>query len=464
MPLGFLLIPALLLAAIGGLAVGAALESGWSAILAALAAASALFVAQIILLRPLLIGLDRIRVNVARLIDGESGVAEIWTASPRVNALWRAITRLDRSGRERAARLEAELETFRAVLAALPDPFLLLDQRRTILRVNRAAADLFGDRLVSRDLAAAIRAPAVLGAADAVLRGEAERLVEFELNEPIARSFRARVARVAGAHAAALVALTDLTTLRRAEQLRADFVANASHELRTPLSTVIGFIETLAGPAADDAEARARFLPIMRQQAGRMARLVDDLLSLSRIELNEHLPPRDAVEVLPLLKTVGQTLELKAEARNMRIVIDAAVSAAVVGDAEELSQVFQNLVDNALKYGTEDTEVRLAVAVSPKLRNGIAVAVKDRGDGIPRAHLPRLTERFYRVDSARSRAMGGTGLGLAIVKHIVNRHRGLLEIESEVGRGSTFTVHLPAAGRIAEPEPAPAAEPSSITT
>jgi two-component system phosphate regulon sensor histidine kinase PhoR len=181
----------------------------------------------------------------------------------------------------------------------------------------------------------------------------------------------------------------------------------------------------------------------MQQQAGRMARLVDDLLSLSRIELNEHLPPTEHAQISPLLRTVATALELKASARGMRLAlaIDADLP-PVIGDPEELAQVFQNLVDNAIKYARPDTEITVGAAPSGKLRPGVAISVRDRGEGIARLHLPRLTERFYRVDTARSRAMGGTGLGLAIVKHIVSRHRGIVEIDSEMGEGSTFTIHL----------------------
>jgi two-component system phosphate regulon sensor histidine kinase PhoR len=221
--------------------------------------------------------------------------------------------------------------------------------------------------------------------------------------------------------------------------------------LRTPLSTLIGFLETLAGAARDDSEARKRFLPIMLEQANRMARLVSDLLSLSRIELNEHTPPTGHVELVGVLRNVANALEMKAKSRGMTIRIEAESLPTVTGDADELAQVFQNLVDNAIKYGAQNTEVRIvarpaedASARVPRriARGGVAVSVIDRGDGIAREHLPRLTERFYRVDSARSRELGGTGLGLAIVKHIVNRHRGHLDIDSTPGAGSSFTVYL----------------------
>jgi len=249
-----------------------------------------------------------------------------------------------------------------------------------------------------------------------------------------------------------VLTLHDLTALKRSERMRADFVANASHELRTPLATLIGFIETLRGPAREDDAARERFLSIMGEQAGRMTRLVDDLLSLSRIELNEHLPPKDSVDVGRVLHAVADSLEQRAARRNVRIEVKIAEPLApVTGDAEELTQVFQNLIDNAIKYGRSGSAVEVEAQAAQKRVGGVAavqVAVRDHGEGILKEHLPRLTERFYRVDPARSRELGGTGLGLAIVKHIVSHHRGILEIHSDLGEGSVFTVYLP---RVAEP-------------
>jgi two-component system phosphate regulon sensor histidine kinase PhoR len=248
-----------------------------------------------------------------------------------------------------------------------------------------------------------------------------------------------------------VLTLHDVTALRRAEQMRADFIANAGHDLKTPLSTLIGFIETLLGPARDDAEARERFLTIMREETQRMARLVDDLRSLTRIEQSEHMPPTGDVALPPLLAHVAAALELRAGERGMRIRLDVPADLpAVQGDRDQLAQLFQNLLDNAIKYGRPHSEIAVTAGTdSARSASDIWVAVADRGDGIPPEHLPRLTERFYRVDTGRSREMGGTGLGLAIVKHILNRHRGRLEIDSAPGRGSTFTVRLPAAASAA---------------
>ena len=256
-----------------------------------------------------------------------------------------------------------------------------------------------------------------------------------------------------------MLVLRDETRAKRAEQTRADFVANASHELRSPLSALIGFIETLLGPASDDIQARERFLGLMHTEAMRMTRLVDDLMSLSRVEINEHVPPKSAVVMADVLRGVADTLSVRAEDKG--ITIELAITEAlppVLGDGDQLTQVFHNLVDNAVKYGRQGTAVRLiaqpAERVAERASGGgaaVSVAVIDQGEGIAAIHLPRLTERFYRADEGRARRLGGTGLGLAIVKHIVNRHRGTLTIASTVGVGSTFTVVLPAAPK--EPRP-----------
>ncbi len=360
--------------------------------------------------------------------------------------------------RLREAALRAKLASSEAVLSALPDPMILLDAEARLLRLNTAAEALFGQGKVGRDLVEILRHPGLVDAAERACRGETVSDVEFQLPGAIERSFQARLTPLAGADdQAAVLSLHELTAIRRAERLRGDFVANASHELRTPLASLVGFIETLRGPARNDAKARARFLSIMEEQAQRMARLIEDLLSLSRIELDEHTPPKDQVELTQILRSTASALEIQARKKQMQILLDLDVEAEVLGNEDELNQLFQNLVDNAVKYGRPGTEVRV-VAEPIKMPSdvsgrrsidGIKVTVIDQGEGIARADIPRLTERFYRVDKARSRALGGTGLGLAIVKHIANRHRGRLTIESELGKGSRFSIHLPLAGETA---------------
>ena len=368
--------------------------------------------------------------------------------SPSAHAIRPAMQRLDRAWRQHAGRTETQLAAAESVIAAVPDPLILIDRQRRIVRANAAAAEFIGPAAEPRDLAGALRNPALLAAADAVLAGEAARSVEFTLSVPVERVLRAHFAPIADSPAldgaTAILMLHDVTTLKRSEQMRADFIANAGHELKTPLASLVGFIETLLGPAHDDADARERFLGIMRQQAGRMTRLVDDLLSLSRIELNEHLAPTGGVDLGPLLEEVVRGLELRAAERHVHIARTLPPDLPQVqGERDELAQIFQNLLDNAIKYGRPNGEVTVTGGIGHGPTDGMAwLAVADRGDGIPSEHLPRLTERFYRIDTGRSRELGGTGLGLAIVKHIVNRHRGQLEIASRLGHGSTFTVWL----------------------
>jgi len=357
-----------------------------------------------------------------------------------------------RSARVRIA--EAGRAAAEAVIAAVPDPLILVDAKRRIIYANAQGVPFVGNVGGAGDLASALRNPAVLAAADAVLRDGAGRVVDFSVTVPIERQLRARLAHIINpspSGAVLVLTLHDITQLKRAEQMRADFIANASHELRTPLTTLTGFIETLRGPAREDAKARERFLAIMQGQAARMTRLVEDLLSLSRIELNEHLMPEGRVALGPLLRHLADTLELRAGERGMRISISLPPALPeVLGDPDELAQLFQNLLDNAVKYGRKGSEITVCAEIGVRPSHGsdrangpyVSVAVRDRGEGIAREHLPRLTERFYRVDTARSREMGGTGLGLAIVKHIVNRHRAFLEIDSAPGTGSVFTVFL----------------------
>lgn len=345
------------------------------------------------------------------------------------------------------------------ILDSLPDPVMLLDQARRVVAANRAAEDLLGESLIGHNLARALRHPDALAAADAVIAGEAQREVDVTLPVPVQRDFSVHVVSLAQggdevsiqsvpSAARAVIVLHDMTLARRAEQMRADFVANVSHELRSPLSALVGIIETLRGPAADDAEARSHFLEIMERESGRMARLIDDLLSLSRVEVNEHVPPRDQVDMASVLGHVAEFLEPRAAKKGVTLCLECPPGLpAVTGDADELAQVFQNLIDNAVKYGREGTPVHITAFDVERVPHagfpGVGVTVEDQGEGIPKQDLPRLTERFYRVDKGRSRDVGGTGLGLAIVKHIVNRHRGRLYISSEEGAGTTVTVILP---------------------
>ena len=338
----------------------------------------------------------------------------------------------------------------REVLERLPDPLMLIDATGRVMLVNRAMRGVIGVNAERKHVSALLRTPAVLEAIRRTSETGDSASVEFSLPVPVQRNYQATIARTGTEPAATILLLHDLTAMKRAEQMRADFVANASHELRTPLAALSGFIDTLRGHARDDPEARDQFLGIMTVEAERMRRLIDDLLSLTRIEQNEHVPPsgevsleivlREAVAALtPLAATDGIALEMSL-ARNLP---------PAVGERDELIQIFQNLIHNAIKYGRPGGHVwvRLALSAVPGRRGAermLAVSVRDDGEGIPPDAVPRLTERFYRVDVKRSREKGGTGLGLAIVKHIISRHQGRLTVESRPGEGSTFTVFLPA--------------------
>jgi two-component system phosphate regulon sensor histidine kinase PhoR len=335
----------------------------------------------------------------------------------------------------------AEVSTIITFVEALPGPALLLDSSGTILTVNDAALNTFGAMRHGDALSASLRVPEVLGLIRAAADGKPHE-IEFTERVPVERVFLAHISPIT-APGPLLLTFDDLTAARRLDRMRADFVANASHELRTPLASLSGFIETLQGPARDDPAARERFLAIMGEQAWRMSRLIDDLLSLSRVELDAHLRPETVVELGPVVGEVCDSLNPLARERNVSMAVERTKAPlAVFGERDDLVRLFENLVENALKYGAAGKRVEIAM----RAENGEAVVtVRDFGPGIAPEHLPRLTERFYRIDVGVSREQGGTGLGLAIVKHIIARHRGRLSIESKLGEGATFTVRLPLA-------------------
>jgi two-component system phosphate regulon sensor histidine kinase PhoR len=359
---------------------------------------------------------------------------------PGMRSLGQEAIRLIHAERLSRARLLASAEEDRALVERLPDPLMKLDAAGNLIWRNDGAAAAFGT-----ETAALLRHPALRTAlAEATQSGQPVR-GNIAMAVPVQRDLDATVIPVGGT---LYVLATDRTRERSLEKMRADFVANSSHELRTPLASLIGFIETLRGPAADDPEAQKRFLGIMAEQAARMQRVIADLLSLSRIEISEHQPPEEVLHLTPLLERIVAGMEpmLKANATRIEVAIPPDLP-RVPADADQLAQVFTNLLDNAIKYGKRGGCIKLIAArAGTDARfeaNGVLVSVADDGVGIAREHIPRLTERFYRVDKGRSRAVGGTGLGLAIVKHVINRHRGRLVIDSTEGQGTTFTVWLP---------------------
>lgn len=334
-----------------------------------------------------------------------------------------------------------------ALLAHIPDPVILVDRRTRVLEANPAARALLPALHLSHPLAFALRDPEITEAVETVLAGWPPQRVAYETRVPLERAFEIQIGALQvpdGSGAGAVLFLRDLTSAHRLESMRVDFVANASHELRTPLSSLLGFIETLQGPARDDAAARERFLEIMRVQAQRMRRLIDDLLSLSRIELREHVAPTGLVDLGALARQMVDAQAPLAAGRGATVTLtDGAGLYPVQGEADELVRVVENLIENAVKYGGSEIRVGLTREEDPRLGARVVLTVTDDGPGIAPEHIPRLTERFYRVDVTSSRARGGTGLGLAIVKHALRRHRGRLAIESEVGKGTTVRVSLP---------------------
>ena len=336
------------------------------------------------------------------------------------------------------------------VMDALPDPVFLVDDERRLIYSNTESANITDTRHSGRDLAVSFRHPAILEAVDTVLKTGSRENAEVSLSAPLNQTFQALISPMnlpERLRPGALILLRDMTSLQTADQMRQDFVANVSHELRSPIASLFGFIETLRESAKDDPKSQEKFLGIMADEAARMSRLIDDLLSLSRIEVSEHVLPSGTVDIPIILDLTAELLRGRAEERGMQIVIDRPAKFGLVrGDKDELIEVFQNLLENAIKYGTLETAIDVKISEVERLpdsdKPGIAVSIFNRCQGITPEHLPRLTERFYRVDEGRSRNIGGTGLGLAIVKHIISRHRGHMDIDSRDGVGVTVTVYL----------------------
>ncbi len=339
-----------------------------------------------------------------------------------------------------------------ATLAALDMPAFILGQDAIVLFQNKAAERALGALPTGSHLSARLRSPGILDMVRETIATDEPNQIEHSERLPSERVYTLRIAPIdfgrrigrqpdQAPQKLYLLSFKDISELRRIDRMRSDFVANASHELRTPLASLRGFIETLQGPARSDPAAQERFLAIMFDQATRMSRLVDDLMSLSRLELKSHIAPDQTVDLKPLIGHVRDALLPLAEDLGVEIRTHLPEGKVeVLGDRDELVQVFENLIENACKYGQEGEVVD--VYVRNDSAEPVEVSVVDRGPGIPAEHVPRLTERFYRVSVADSRSKKGTGLGLAIVKHILTRHRARLIVKSEVGKGSEFTVRF----------------------
>ena len=334
-----------------------------------------------------------------------------------------------------------DLDLCASLLAGLREPALLVSPDGRMKAANAAVSELLPALKQDDILALHLRNPDILQAVQAVLAGGDQRDVTWHERVPVERLFGVRIGPVVVENRrGALISFYDLTSARRVEKMRSEFIANVSHELRTPLASLLGFVETLQGAARDDATARNRFLDIMREQARRMSRLIDDLLSLSRVEQNEHLRPTTDVDLCGVVQQICDSLAPIAKDNRVTLALSLPPSATIKGDRDELVRLAENLIENAIKYGAlpdQDTRVEISITQTPEQTS---FKVRDHGRGIAREHLPRLTERFYRADAGESRAKGGTGLGLALVKHIAMRHRARLTIASEPGHGATFEV------------------------
>ncbi len=327
---------------------------------------------------------------------------------------------------------------------AVNDPLIIFDTSGSAVHANEAAHNAFGAIQPGMSLLMKFRAPEMQVLVERVRSGAAaSEVVDYAERVPIERVYRVTASAIGRGTGLFVIVFKDQSEARRIDRMRADFIANASHEMRTPLASISGFVETLRGPARNDAAARDHFLQIMQNQTARMARLIDDLLSLSRLEMKPYLPPGATVDLRLIIQSVIDSLSPLAEESDVVIEKHFGTEPVTVrGDRDELFQVFENLLENACKYGQSGGRVTVSIesgADAPE----VEVTIRDFGPGIPEEHIPRITERFYRVDVDTSRAQKGTGLGLSIVKHILTRHNARLSIKSKVGEGAAFTVHLP---------------------
>lgn len=336
------------------------------------------------------------------------------------------------------------------IIAAIPLPTVIIGVDERLVNANESAAEIFGAVLKGRHYATYFRNPHLLDSIEGCLISRSASTSEIAINvRGVERQMKVSLRPFDASDLnAIMLCFEDHTSLREVGLLRRDFVANVSHELRTPLTSMLGFIETLRGPARDDQDASDRFLTILESETKRMVRLVKDLLALSEVEREERLKPTEETDIVSVLKATIERIKPLAQSANVDVTMTSPHNAIRLrGNQDQLEQVFTNLIENGVKYGGAENTVEIAInTISHDTRLGcpaVAVSVRDHGPGIPKSHIPRLTERFYRVDSHRSREMGGTGLGLAIVKHVLGRHRGRMDIESTLGQGTCFTVFLP---------------------
>lgn len=356
-----------------------------------------------------------------------------------------------RQSRRKAGRLAFEAN----ILDGLADAIVLIDANKAVVDANEAARKLFGGAIINSNLDGSMLDSQISDAIDQVLKHERSWSGEFTTATPVQRTFEVSIwklePRARRKASWALLVLHDVTHTKRADKMRADFISNVSHELRSPLTSLVGFIETLQTSAKDDPDAQQRFLSIMEAETARMKHMIDHLLLLSKLEAVEHIQPEERVDLVKAIEQASTGLLMRAKKRNISInLVSPKQEILVAGDEIGLIQVFRNLLENAIVYGDTNSVITVSMATNDiaNTADRIYVGVTNFGEPIAAEHLDRLTERFYRIDKGRSRAVGGTGLGLAIVKHVVNRHRGELSITSTADGKTTFTICLPRANSL----------------
>ncbi|MDB2414937.1 ATP-binding protein [Rickettsiales bacterium] len=369
-----------------------------------------------------------------------------------VEELSESVKNLHETWEHRKVQLEAALTESRILFDTLPDILLMLDDKLNIVRANHAASSKLKRNIIGQNLKNIVKDQAFIKKINKVISKKEGENTEISLSRyNVNYDYNVWIENFpiySHDGIALVVIMHDVTESKKTRQMIKDFVANASHEIRTPLTSIIGFIETLQDMEGKDPDAAKHFLGIMSEQSQRMVNLVNDLLSLSKIEINETQPLSDSVDIVPIIESTNRRLSLLAQKSKMNLVLkNNAKETVILGDANEITQVFTNIIGNAIKYGKLKTDIEITIFNKNKSdaedQKGLFISVKDYGEGIDQENIPRLTERFYRVDKQRSRKVGGTGLGLSIVRHILNRHKGILDIKSTIGKGSTFTVELP---------------------
>ena len=419
----------------------------------------AVMIFNTVLMFPITFELQQLKKYISSLAQGgDINGKEMNLSEQETKEIVEAVNAMHRFWTQKADGLEAQSISDAAVLDTLPDPIMMIDRSGNILGANLSSRNMFGDKITDKNVENLFASNNFINAVNRVLKkeSESENLI-FYVDEPVNQKFYAHIKQLpwqSKGRAVAVISLYDMTKAMRIEKMQSDFVANASHELRTPLAIISGFIETLLTSAKDDAEAREKFLKIMQDQAGYMSALIENLLSLSKIELSQDEKPSETVNIPQVIDEVKQALSMKAAQReiNIRTHIEEGVG-DITADRQQVKQIIQNLTDNAIKYGLSKSDVSIRAKVVEKIPasksmnvaegKAVAIAINNKGPKISPENLARLTERFYRMQEHKDLNIKGTGLGLSIAKQIVIRHRGNITVSSTNYNGTTFTVYLP---------------------